>query len=328
MDGIVERGNVRIPNSLLPTIVKVGGVAAAYVITARIGLSLDAVGGFATVVWPASGIALAALLLGGYRLWAAVWIGAFAANYLTGASIPASAGIALGNTLEAVAGVSLLNNVPGFRRELSRVRDVIALMILPVLFSTLIAATIGVGTLYISGKLYSTQLADAWRSWWIGDAIGDLIAAPFLLVWLTWTRRTRFSRVSESLALGVAIVLAGMIVFAGAPEVGSVARGREYLIFPPLIWAALRFGTRGSVTSVLITAVIALYYTASGRGPFVHGDLHDNLLALQLFTGVTGATFLVLGASIAERVRTARDLRVAREIAKARIRRRRISSAW
>jgi signal transduction histidine kinase len=315
MDAVVDGDNVRIPNRLVPALAKIGVVAAAYVITARVGLSLDAVGGFATVVWPASGIALAALLLGGYRLWPAVWIGAFATNYLTGASIPTAAGIAIGNTLEAVAGVSLLNNVPGFRRELARVRDAIALMVLPVLFSTLIAATIGVGTLYIAGRLSTSQLTDAWRTWWLGDAIGDLIAAPFILVWITWKGRASASRLAESIALGIAIVVAGMTVFAGAPDVGSVVRGREYLIFPPLIWAALRFGTRGAVTSVLITGVIAVYYTASGRGPFAHADLHDNLLALQLFTGVTAATFLLLGASIAERTRTARELRVAREIA-------------
>jgi signal transduction histidine kinase len=290
-------------------------VTAIYVVTARLGLSLDAVGGFATVVWPASGIALAAVLLGGYRLWPAIWIGAFVTNVLSGATIAAAAGIAIGNTAEVIAGAYLLHRVPGFRVQLDRLRDVLALMILAAGLSTLLAATTGVGTLYISGIMPREQLADAWRAWWIGDAIGDLLAAPFILVWAQWNVRFRANRIGESIALSAVIVLIGILVFAGEPSTASVARGREYLLFPPLIWASLRFGTRGSVTSTLLAAVIAVVYTASGRGPFVRAELHDNLLALQLFVGVVGATFLLLGASIAERAKTARDLDTARETA-------------
>lgn len=290
-------------------------VAAAYVITARVGLGIDAVGGFATVVWPASGIALAAILLGGYRMWPAVWVGALVANMLTGAPFPVAAGIGIGNTAEAIAGAWLLHSVPGFRIQLDRVRDVLALMILAAGLSPVLAATTGVATLHLSGIMPRTEVADAWKSWWTGDAIGDLIAAPFILVWAQWNPRLRVKRMGESVTLGIAIVILGIVIFAGAPSIGSVARGREYLFFPPLVWASLRFGTRGSVTSTAIAAVIAVVYTASGRGPFVRGDLHDNLLALQLFVGIAGATFLLLGASIAERVKTARDLEAAREVA-------------
>jgi signal transduction histidine kinase len=290
-------------------------VAAAYATTARLGLGIDAVGGFATVVWPASGIALAAILLGGFRMWPAIWVGAFIANILTGAPLPAAAGIGIGNTAEAIAGAWLIQSLPGFRVQLDRVRDVLALMILAAGLSPILAASTGVATLHLAGIMPRAEVADAWKAWWIGDAIGALVIAPFLLAWTRFNPRQHTSRIAESAALAIVITTLGFVIFAGAPPVGSVVRGREYLIFPPLIWASLRFGTRGAVTSTAIAAIIAVVYTVSGRGPFVRGELHDNLLALQLFVGVTSATFLLLGASIAERVRTANDLEVAREVA-------------
>ena len=290
-------------------------VSLAYIIAARIGLSLDAVGGFATVVWPASGIALAALLLGGFRLWPAVAIGAFTANYLSGAPVFAAVGIAIGNTMEALVGAYLLQKVPDFRRQLDRVRDVIALMLLAGGLSTLIAATIGVTTLLAFDLIPPAGYGETWLAWWLGDAIGDILVAPLILVWLEWKPRLRIPRVSESLGLASVIGITSFVVFGAEAGHEGVARAREYMLFPPLVWAALRFGPRGAVTSTTFTTAIAIVYTAMGQGPFARGNLHDNLLSLQLFAGIAGATFLVLGASMAERRRAARDLEAARELA-------------
>lgn len=290
-------------------------VSLAYIIAARVGLSLDTVGGFATLVWPASGIALASLLLGGFRLWPAIAIGAFVANYLTGAPPVAAAGIALGNTLEALAGAYALSKVPGFRTQLDRVRDVLAMILLAAGISTLIAATVGVTTLLAFDLIPPAGFGETWKAWWLGDAIGDLLAAPLILVWSGYKPRLRIQRYAESAALAIVVIVMSVLVFGTASVGNAAATGREYMLFPPLIWAALRFGTRGSVTSSSIVTVTAIVYTAMGRGPFAHGDLHQNLLALQTFAGISGATFLVLGASIAERRRGAKDLNAAREIA-------------
>jgi signal transduction histidine kinase len=290
-------------------------VALAYVIAARMGLSLDTVGGFATLVWPASGIALASLLLGGFRLWPAIAIGAFAANSLSGAPPLAAVGIAVGNTAEALAGAYLLRKLPGFRCQLDRVRDVLAMIVLAAGLSTLVSATVGVTTLLAFDLIPPAGYGETWKAWWLGDAIGDLLAAPLILVWAEWKPRLRVFRYAESAALATVIILTGILVFGGTSAADGVARGREYMLFPPLIWSALRFGTRGAVTSSALVTVIAIVYTAMGRGPFVHGDLHANLLALQTFAGISGATFLVLGASIAERRKVAKDLNAARETA-------------
>src|SRR5678816_1215217 len=135
-------------NSAVAIVLQIVIVSLAYVIAARIGLSLDTVGGFATLVWPASGIALASLLLGGFRLWPGIAIGAFAVNYLSGAPLPAALVIASGNTAEAVAGAYMLQKF-GFRNALDRVRDVLAMITLASAISTLLAATIGATALVV-----------------------------------------------------------------------------------------------------------------------------------------------------------------------------------
>ena len=301
-------------NPTLRTVTQIAIVALSYIVVAKIGLSLDAVGGFATLVWPASGIALASLILGGFRLWPAIAIGAFTINYLTGAPIPAAVGIAIGNTTEALVAAYLLTRF-GFRNSLDRVRDVLGMIIIAAGLSTLVAATIGVTALVVFDAITPAGYSEAWKAWWIGDAIGDLLVAPFILVWAAWKPGVWRYRIVESIAMIAVVIGTGILIFAGGP--GDVARGREYMLFPPLVWAALRFGIRGSVTAATLATAIVIIYTAFGHGPFVESDLHENLLALQTFVAICGATFLLLGASIAERQQATLELEKARENAEA-----------
>src|SRR5688572_20083488 len=276
-------------------------LAAVYVGAARIGLAIDAVAGFATLVWAPSGIALAALLLRGHRLWPGVLIGAFVANTLTGAPVLVAVGIAIGNTLEAVLGSYALRRIPGFRTSLDRVRDVLGLIVLAAALSTVVSATIGVGSLYLGGIVSPADVGRAWRAWWIGDMIGDLLVAPAILVWSGVRLTSR--RWSEAAVLMVAVIVSGFLVFGTE----AAAFHQAYLIFPVLVWAALRFGPCGAASAALVVSVIAVWGTATGHGPFIQPALYDSLLALQTFMGVTAATFLVLGSSIAERRDAIRD---------------------
>jgi signal transduction histidine kinase len=289
------------------------GLAAIYVVAARLGLRLDAVAGFATLVWPATGIALAALVTFGYRLWPGVFIGAFVANLLTGAPPLVALGIGVGNTLEAIVGSYALRRIRGFRPSLDRLQDVVGLVALAAVFSTMVSATIGVSSLYAGGIVPAEQAWKAWRAWWLGDLIADLVVAPVLLVWATTPRvwpapRRRI----EAAALVVSVVTLNLLIFGSAAS-DTVAVRQAYLVFPPLIWAALRFGQRGAVAATFLTSVITVWGTASGRGPFAQPVLHESLFALQAFMAVTAATFLVLGASIAERGRALETLRRAHE---------------
>ncbi len=293
----------------------IAALAIVYLVAARAGLMMDAVGGFATLVWPPSGLALAALLIFGPRLWPGVFLGAFIANLLTGAPVPVAIGIGVGNTLEPVLAVYALRRIPGFDASLERLFDVIGLIVIAAGLTTMVSATIGVTSLYLGGIVAAGQLGETWRAWWLGDLIADLLVAPVLLVWATGAQRLDDpKRRVEALALGVAVVAASLLIFGGPPGL-AMTTGRyaqAYLFFPLLIWAALRFGQRGAVTAAFAVSVIAVWGTALGHGPFVRAALHQSLIALQAFMGVAAATVLVLGASIAERRRVENEVRLAR----------------
>src|SRR5689334_14905468 len=165
-------------------ILELVGLTVAYIGAAKLGLMMDAVSGFATLVWPASGLSLAALLLLGTRLWPAIAMGAFLTNLWIGAHPLVAAGIAVGNTLEALVGVALFRYVPGLSLAFDRMRDALALIAMA-LASTTVGATVGVLSLAAGGILAPGSGAETWRAWWVGDALGDLVVAPLLLVWAT-----------------------------------------------------------------------------------------------------------------------------------------------
>ncbi len=290
-------------------------VALAYVAAGRLGLALDAVSGFAALVWPPSGIALAALILGGYRLWPAIFVGALATNYWAGAPLVTSIGIAGGNTMAAIIGTVLLTRIPGFRTSLDRVRDVLALVLFAI-GSSVIGATAGVTVLSLSNIVAPGQIAETWRAWWVGDAIGDIVVAPLILVWASRRPRTvNLARMAEAAGLGAIVIGASLLIFsAGATGNEAIVR-REYMLFPLLIWASIRFGVTGAVTTTATAMIVAVALTVSGSGPFIGPDPSRSLLALQIFMGISGATFLLLGAAITERKRSAEDLVAARETA-------------
>jgi signal transduction histidine kinase len=299
-------------------IAQVTAVAALYILAALAGLRLDAVSGFAALVWPPTGIALAAVLLAGRRIWPGIFLGALVANLLTGAPSLAATGIATGNTLEAIVGAYALTRVAGFRLSLDRLRDVLALIFLAAALSTMISATIGIASLYAAGLVQQPKLAETWRTWWVGDAIGALLVAPAILV---WSKRPRLHpsarRLGEAAMLALGVLVASLLVFIAPITSGDGPLGHAYVFFPLLMWAAIRFGQRGSVTATVVVSAIAVMGTVMGRGPFVQPTLHESLLALQTFMGITAATFLVLGASVSERERYEEELRAARDVATA-----------
>lgn len=275
-------------------------------VAARAGLKLDAVAGFATLVWAPTGIALAALLMRGNRLWPAILVGAFLTNLWSGAPAAAAAGIAIGNTLEALIGVYALRRIPGFQPSLDRLADVFGLILFAAVLSTTVAATIGVASLYLAGFVPSAKLGETWRAWWLGDLIGDLLVAPMILVWSAKAWLDSRDRILEAGALGMSLIAVSLIVFAGTGPAHGIF-GWVYLFFPLLIWASVRFCQRGSASAAFIISVIAVWSTVLGRGPFVQPHLNESLFALQTFMAVMASTFLVLGASMSERsIATAR----------------------
>jgi signal transduction histidine kinase len=292
-------------------IVPIAGVFVAYLATARLGLLMDAVNGFATLVWPPTGIALFALLRFGYRTCPAVFAGALAANLWSGATPSAALGIALGNTLEAVAGAWLLGRMR-FDDTFARVRDVVA-FVAAATTSTVISASIGVASLRIGGMLKPGSGASTWLAWWLGDMCGDLVIAPVLFV---WTRAPRpFERAGtrrEAALLGAAMTFSLLVLgLDWFPGLRQAPLTRTYFLFPVLTWAAVRFAQPGATATAFLVSVVAIAATALGRGPFVGPTLSAGLLTLQGFMAVSTVTMLVLAAAVSERDRAFREAQAA-----------------
>ncbi|MDQ2696806.1 MAG: MASE1 domain-containing protein [Pseudomonadota bacterium] len=284
-------------------------LTAAYFLAARLGLQMAIIQGNVSPVWPASGLALAALLLGGYRLWPGVALGAFAATAATGAPLPAAAGVAVGNTLEALLGVWLLNRHSRFRQPPWRVHDIFVFVVLAALLSTQASATLGTLSLWLGGMAPQTVLNRVWWTWWLGDAIGALVVAPLLVLWALAPRPVmNIRRWVEAALLLVLLVGIGQVVFGDWLFSAAEHYPLTFLPLPLLVWGALRFGSHGMVVLNVLIAVMAVWGTLRGLGPFVVDTLDESLLLVQGFTGLLSATGLVLAAVVEERARAQRDL--------------------
>jgi PAS domain S-box-containing protein len=307
----------RTNTSLLRYGAKVAIIAIAYYGAAKLGLELAYAHSSITAVWPPSGIALAALVLWGKRYWPGVALGACLANAWTGVPAFTVLGITTGNTLEALAGSYLLLSVARFRPSLDRVKDVLALTLLAGAASTVVSASLGVTSLWIGGALPASEIASAWRTWWLGDMGGDLLVAPLLLVFAAGPpvlRRQRF-HILEAVALLGSLVTASLLALSHhAPF--------AYLLFPALGWAALRFRQHGAVAANAIAAGIAVWFTSHGMGPFAQGSPDTGLLLSQTFMGVAALTALLLAAVTSERKHAEARLQIARDELEAKVKER------
>jgi PAS domain S-box-containing protein len=278
-------------------------VAGAYVGTAKIGISLSVAHGVITPVWAPSGIALAALLIFGFRVWPAVALGALVANATSGASFEVAAWIAVGNTLEPLAGAYLLKRA-GTRLGLDRVRDVLALVVLAAGVSTTLAATNGVTAVRVGAGGAGSYWSD-WLLWWFGDAVGVLLVAPFLLVAFTAARdlrRPSRRRLVEGAALLAALAGASAVVFLAG------AHRYPYLIFPVLLLATFRFHQLGAAAGSLLVGAFATWGTVVGSVPIATTTPTSRVQLIQALVGVLAISLLVMGATLAERARAGEAL--------------------
>ncbi|QIY72357.1 MASE1 domain-containing protein [Streptomyces sp. RLB1-33] len=281
---------------------QLAAVAAAYYVSAKIGLQQQLVRGQVTPLWPPTGVAVVVLLLWGLRMWPGIALGAFVVNVMLGPSILPVLAIAVGNTLAPVCAYLLLRRV-GFHAALDRLQDALALVFLGALGGMLISATLGSGVLVASGALAAHDFWPTWSVWWTGDAMGVLVIAPLLLAVRTvrWPHGIPVLRWVEAMAL-----LGGTVAVSVVATHSSV--DLLFLVVPFLIWAAFRFQLVGAAPCALIASVIAIDAGAAGAGPFSGRDLLAKMVILQAFNGTVSLTALLLSAAITEQNRTLREI--------------------
>jgi diguanylate cyclase (GGDEF)-like protein/PAS domain S-box-containing protein len=299
-----------VPAILRDTAVNVA-LAAAYFAAAKLGFLFAVLDPNVSLVWPASGVAVAALVLGGLRLAPGVAVGAFLANFPAVPLLTATV-IALGSTLAAVAAAWLLTR-PGsdgarFDPALARVRDVLRLIFPAALGTPVIAATIGVAALAQAQLVDSERAIRAGIAWWAGDALGVLLFAPLVLAWARDLR----PRVAVAEAFAHAVLIAA-VLFAGAAVLASyVPRERTeilaaFVLFPLAVWPAVRFPMREVATFNVALAMLVILAAWFGFGPFVSGaDAADLMATVALLASVTLTTLLLCALSSERRAATER----------------------
>jgi len=267
---------------------RLAGVALAYWVAARLSLNLALVHGQVTPIWPPTGIALVTFLLLGRRMWPAIALGALAVNLPLGPSPLGAAFIACGNTLAPLVSAELLRRA-GFRRQLDRMRDAVAIVVLGALFGMTVSATIGSSVLTLSGVVPMNNFASTWAVWWAGDAMGVLLVAPMLLSLAPrpGLRHMGWRRSAELTALLAGIGVVTYFLFENQFRI-------EYLVLPLIAVAAWRFRLAGAAPAALIASVIAAWAAVNAVGPFASESLLEKMVTLQAFNvSLSLASFLL-----------------------------------
>src|SRR5438128_2301108 len=286
----------------------IGILIVIYFIAGKLGLMLASLHASASPVWPPAGIALAAILLLGNRVWPAIFIGAFLVNATTAGNIATSFAIATGNMLEALAGAWLVNQFAGGKEFCDRPQGVFKFA-LAAGISTIISPAFGVTSLALAGFANWTNYGAIWLTWWLGDATGDLVFTPLVLLWTgASTRRWNKKEAAEVCTLLLLLVLLSGIVFGGWLEISSRNYPIAFICGPIVIWMAFRFTQRETATGIFILSAIAVWGTLRGFGPFVQQTENESLVALQSWIAVLTITALALSAGMAERRRIEEEL--------------------
>lgn len=285
-------------------------IGAIYFALAKGGLALASIHPSATPIWPPTGVALAAVLLQGYRIWPAVFTAAMVANATTAGSVATSIAIATGNSLEAVVGAYLINRWSGGCNTFSTPNSVARFALICVVIATPISASIGLTSLATVGYIEPKNFADAWITWWLGDVTGALVIAPVIVLWAAG-HPYAFSRNEFLETVGVLATAAVVGLIAFSPLIKQTP-GRDplgFLAILPMLWAALRRGPRDTATVALVLAGTTIWGTLMGGGPFMRGDLNSSFLLVLMFLISITVPSLLLSADVEVRKKAEESLR-------------------
>jgi PAS domain S-box-containing protein len=276
---------------------------AIYFVAGRLGLRLAFVQPSVTAIWLPSGIAIAAIVLLGYRIWPAILVGAFLVDTTASGQLFTSIGIAIGNTLEGLAGAYLLNRFAQGAKAFNTAEGVFKFAFFACILSTSISATMGVGVLYLAKLAAWPEVGYLWVTWWLADAIGVLLVAPFLiLVFGTSHHPMDWRETLELMALILGLMLVALLVFG---PLSLTLNQREFVqvwfCIPFLIWGAFRFCQLEAAGITLILFGSAIWGTLHRYGPFGTADLNVAMLHLDTFIGVICTMTMAVAAMVAER---------------------------
>jgi signal transduction histidine kinase len=283
----------------------VAALTAAYYGAAQLCYALEVAGPVAAIVWLPVGVAISFLYLGGVGLWPGVVAGDLLVNDYGALPLGTALAQTCGNLLEVLVATILLCRLVPTGSPLDSIRGIVR-MLAAFAAGIAVSATIGSLAQLAGGVIETGALATVWRTWWLGDLTGTLALVPLVIAWhepppRDWLR----GRVPEA-----AILL--VVVVAVSELASSTSRPIMYVIFPALLWAALRFGQRGATLAVAITVGFTVWNASQSVGPFVFDSISHMVINTQLFIVVAALTTLFLAAVVSEREAFGSGLRASR----------------
>jgi signal transduction histidine kinase len=269
-------------------------LSAAYYAAGRAGLALQ-YSGPVTAIWPPVGVGVAALYLGGLRWWPGVLIGDL---LLSDSSLPVGSriGITVGNMADILVIALLLRRLVGPRAALDRLEQLGGVLV-AIAAGAAITSTFALVSVLAAGAIGSSESLTFWRSWFLSDASGSLVIVPLVLAWARAPSAAWRGRGGWEGALMIGAVAALSVIAL------SSSQPLTYMVFPALMWAALRFGQQGATLAVALAAGLAVWITARDVGPFVQQSITDSTLSTQLYIAVAALATLCLAAVVSERRR-------------------------
>src|ERR1017187_840569 len=290
-------------NQKLTAFTRVVILIALYFIGGLVGKESSFLSGSVALVWPPAGLALAAILLFGYRFWPGVALGAVLFSSMNGMPFGFfTLGTAIGNTMGAVVCAYLLEKFIAFDNAMERTRDVTGYIGLACFLGTTVNAAFNVVSLAYSGAVAWDNLFSTTLLWWVPNALAGLVVAPFIITWATPSAiRWNGKLIAEAVICGAGLVGGTLISFNSWFVYGIQNYPLAYLPFPFLVWGALRFGQRGATTGTLLVSALAIYSLLQGIGPFVTNTERDSLMLIGSYIGILAVTNMLLAAAAAER---------------------------
>jgi signal transduction histidine kinase len=280
-------------------------LAAVYYATAHLGYAFQFAGPVAAVIWLPVGVGIAFLYLGGLRLWPGVLVGDLLVNNYSTIPFGSALGQTVGNVLEVLVAVLLMRRLVRVGSPLGSVSSLSRTMA-AIAAGAAVSATVGVLSLRLGHVIATAAAPKVWRTWWLGDWSGALVVVPLAIAWSrpaqrSWTIRR---------VLGAGLLLAAI---AGLSELAlNSDRPLAYIVFPGLIWAALRFGLQGATVAIAVVVGFAVWATTHYLGPFAFHSLTRSVLSTQLYIAVVALSTLCLAVVVTEREELAERLRVSR----------------
>ena len=299
----------RTKNLPLTTATRVVLLMALYFLGGLLGREAAFLSGTTQLVMPAAGVALAAILIFGYRYWPGIALGAVLVAFMSGLPLGVfTLGPLLGNVFGAIICTYLLRLLD-FELKLERTRDAVSFVLLASTLGTTVNAYFhAVGLAYAKKIAWDAVFLNT-LEWWVPNALATLVITPFIIAWAA-PRAARFSwlRGLEALLCAAGLVGGSLLAFDTWLAYGLQEYPLAYLPYPFLLWGALRFGPRGAATGTLLVAGLAIYSLKQGFGPFVTGNEGHSLRLVGSYIGIIAVSNLILAAAAAERRRAQRDL--------------------